>query len=336
MLIYAGVDEAGYGPLFGPLVVGRCVLAVDFEPPRPGRLPPMWRLLGKAVCRDLGKRRGRLAVNDSKKLRTAASGIKHLEAGVLAFAALAELEWSPADVGLLLDHLGEKTHRKLHNLPWYAPDNSRPWDALPLANTDGELAIARKLLKSAADRAGVQVVDMGAAIVFEDRFNRMVAATRSKASTSFTFVARHLDAIWQRFGEKQPTVIVDRQSGRTHYLQLLATSFPQAELAIQEESDGVSAYRLIEHAANGATRRAMTVRFEVNADGTHMPASLASMISKYTRELLMARFQSWFSAAVPAVKPTAGYASDAKRFWREIQPKLAELAIDPAVLKRRS
>jgi ribonuclease HII len=78
----------------------------------------------------------------------------------------------------------------------------------------------------------------------------------------------------------------------------------------------------------------MTIRFEVDSESRHMPVALASMISKYTRELLMSRFQAWFLHHAPAVRPTAGYAADAKRFWQEIQPHLAALAIDPHRLAR--
>ncbi len=66
-----------------------------------------------------------------------------------------------------------------------------------------------------------------------------------------------------------------------------------------------------------------------------MPVALASMISKYTRELLMARFQSWFLGHTPRTfRPTAGYASDGKRFLTEISPLLPALGIEPGRLVR--
>ena len=86
-----------------------------------------------------------------------------------------------------------------------------------------------------------------------------------------------------RAGLCDPVVVVDRQSGRTHYRPLLAEVFPTARLAVLDESPRRSVYRL----EDGARR--MVVRFEVDADAVHMPVSLASMIAKYTRELLMAR-----------------------------------------------
>ena len=157
--------------------------------------------------------------------------------------------------------------------------------------------------------------------------------TRSKAATNFTFVTDHLQKIWRQYGTKQPTVVVDRQSGRSRYRPLLAMSFPDAELPVLYERDDCSAYSI---ASTGRVRRAMTVRFQVEAEAHHLPVALASMVSKYTRELLMHRFQSWFSQHAPGVKPTAGYAKDANRFWSEIQPTLASLSIEPASLRRMS
>ncbi len=333
MFIYAGIDEAGYGPMFGPLLVARSVFAIP-KLASGSRPPQLWQRLSKAVCRDLSGRKGRIAVADSKKVYTPASGLEHLERGVLAFAALAGHQ--PGDVGALLDCLQETAHRQLDHLPWYAPCAERPWQVLPGACTSGEIAIARSMLRSTCERIGVQVPDMGAAVVFEDRFNTLVAQTRSKAAASFTFVARHLDAIWQRYGEHGPTVAVDRQSGRSQYRELLATSFPGAMITVLEESPQVSAYALSQPASGARPARSMQVSFEVEAESRHMPVALASMISKYVRELLMARFQAYFAHHAPTVKPTAGYASDAKRFWQEIEPVLPTLAIAPEALRRMS
>ena len=80
----------------------------------------------------------------------------------------------------------------------------------------------------------------------------------------------------------------------------------------------------------------MTVKFEVESEARHMPTALASMICKYTRETLMARFQHWFAQRDPRIKPTAGYALDAKRFWKEIEPRLKEWGIREEEILRQS
>lgn len=358
MAIYAGIDEAGYGPLFGPLVIGAAAMRVpdDAIPsieavtaalndePSPTAIdapPTLWDRLDDAVSRTLSKRRGRIAVNDSKKVHTPAAGPKHLEFGVLCFAHLAKQ--SPDNLGGWLDRLGVKQHRQLNNLPWYQATSDRPWCDLPSHWTAGEIGIARRMLQRSMQREAIDMLGFGGEVVFEDRFNHMVAATHSKAALSFTFVARHLLRLWDRFGVEAPAdekrglhVIVDRQSGRSHYRNLLAENFPGATIQVVSEDGKVSAYRVRQSAGQSRDRqaRAMSVRFEVNGDGNHMPVALASMASKYTRELLMARFQQWFGEQLPSIKPTKGYGADGKRFWQQVKPQLASLAIEPKHLRR--
>ncbi len=331
MYIYAGIDEAGYGPLLGPLLVARTVFAIPKLDCNPADPPPdLWRRLAKAVCRNLTGRRGRIVVNDSKKLKTPAAGIRHLELGCLAFATLAEHQ--PDRLDLWLTALGESSHLKLTDLPWYAPTNDRPWESLPATLTPGEIAIARSMLISTCNHIGVELADLGAAVVFEDRFNRMVAATRSKAAMSFTFVAAHLLHIWRHYGRYHPQVYVDRQSGRTHYRELIAMNFPDAAITVLDESPELSSYLLETDA--GQAKRAMTIRFLVDAEQAHLPVALASMISKYTRELLMTRLNNYFRERIPHIKPTAGYATDGKRFIQELEPHLPAIGLEKQQLCR--
>jgi hypothetical protein len=334
MFIYAGIDEAGYGPMFGPLLVGRVVIAIPRLDPEPAGGPPnLWQRLKAAVCKSHQSSKGRIVVNDSKKVHTGAHGLRHLERGVLPFAALAPTPCHPGHLSDWLDFLGETAHHHLDHLPWYRVTDARPWEPLPHATTAGELAVAGNLLKTTCERIGVAVADIGAAVVFEDRFNQLVSMTRSKASTSFSFVARHLDHLWQTYGEHHPRVVVDRQSGRMRYREPLQECFPGAQLTVLEETPPVSAYH-IASPRGSQVQRSLTVSFEVEADGAHFPVALASMVSKYTRELLMARFQSYFTACAPDIKPTAGYALDAKRFWTQIEPRLSAWGIDAALLRR--
>ncbi len=327
MLIYAGIDEAGYGPFFGPLTIARFVLKIDTHTPDQPT-PDVWKLLSRAICRELNDKKRRLAVNDSKKLHTPSAGISNIERAALAFAA--DHAAPLPDLGQWLTHIGNVPIDDFQSLPWYAHSPATPWQPLPAAADPGKLAIDRATLRDAMTKASVELADLAVAPVLENRFNQMAQATRSKASVSFTFVAQHLTAIWDKFGQHDPIVVVDRQGGRAFYRELLQFAFPQARLTILDENENISGYRLIDTVSD----RKMTITFEVESEERHLPAAMASVLAKYTRELLMARFQAYFTARLPEVKPTAGYGSDAKRFWLQLQPKLTELNIQQHHIKR--
>ena len=84
-MIIAGIDEAGYGPLLGPLVVSATALELGAGPwdgattMEAEALPCLWRLLKAAVAKKTPVRKGRLLIADSKIVHNLNEGNKLLE-----------------------------------------------------------------------------------------------------------------------------------------------------------------------------------------------------------------------------------------------------------------
>jgi hypothetical protein len=58
------------------------------------------------------------------------------------------------------------------------------------------------------------------------------------------------------------------------------------------------------------------------------------MASKYLRELFMRIYNSYWSQHVPDLAPTAGYYTDGRRFFQDIQPAVRKMGIDEQTLYR--
>jgi hypothetical protein len=316
MIIYAGIDEAGYGPVLGPLVVGRTVFRLDgaaFE----GTPPSLWAAMKSVVCRKKGDRRGRIAIDDSKILHTGWHGLRNLERGVLSFLWTAGTR--PASLDEMLAVTAFDGPSRASELPWYADPDGRP--RLPVHADPDDLSASMRRLRRVAGRKGIRLENMGTAVVFEDRFNSLVRRAGTKSVCVWEFVAGHLRFIWENYGDCRPFVAVDQLGGRTDYRGLLATSLPWADVVMSEGTDGLPAYILRDDG------REMQVVFRVRCEEAHLPVALASMLAKYTRELFMVRFRAFWQDLAPGIRPTYGYLPDGNRFIDEIMPLMDSLGI---------
>ena len=102
----------------------------------------------------------------------------------------------------------------------------------------------------------------------------------------------------------------------------LMTAFDDVRLDILEESPDRSSYRL--------TRQPVpwVIRFVRQGETHHLPIALASIVSKYIRELFMNCFNRYWCAQVADLRPTAGYYQDGQRFLADADQAIARQGVD--------
>ena len=327
-MLYAGIDEAGYGPMLGPL----CVALTVFEAPGrsdegPVDTPDLWGVLSEGVCREAREAGStRVAVNDSKRLKGSNAlktrhPLMHLERGVLGFVQALHRDAGVADDAALLRALGAANKDgEGETLEWYRGDPV----ALPVSTTPDHLQLIGGRLRAVCERAGVSVLDVSARMLDERAFNDHLRGATSKAEVTLGLVGRLIRRVWrsERAVVTGPDhgacVVVDRQSGRMRYAPMLRQFVPEATIRVVRESDEESVYALSAREDDG-TRREISISFRVEAERWHFPVALASMTAKYVRELSMLRFNRFWCGRYSELKPTAGYVADARRWLADLQ-----------------
>ena len=303
-LMYAGVDEAGYGPMLGPLCVAASILAVENWLPGE-KAPDLWATLDQAVGKSKRDAKAKIPVGDSKNLKLANSTktkhpLIHLERAVLAFLATRDGEYPTTDIELF-----ERLGAKLEDQPWYAGEPIE----LPLGTPSGMLNIDASHLRTVMNKNQVELIDLQVRIIDVHEFNEIYQTTRSKASATELGLLGHLKDVQARRSNFSHTrIICDRQSGRTRYHRMLSQVF--ADLVTHEEAPRASRYGVADE---------LGIVLTPKADDAYFPVALASMAAKLVRELAMMRFNRYWATRSPELKPTAGYVQDARRWLGDMQ-----------------
>ena len=317
MIVLVGIDEAGFGPILGPLIISSSA----FSLPHNLLTSDMWQILSKS----LGKRRkylaGRLLITDSKKAYTRSLGIKHLQRTVLS--VLQCLGKEPSTLTELIELLCPGCLVRLSDYPWY-------WD---IADYSLSMDIADKGVASAVlaeDMAsnGIKLLELKSCCLDVAYYNKMIEAVKNKANVLFSATCSLIKSAYDNFAGDDLQIIVDRQGGRVHYRSQLQRMFGDMELKILRENQSTSSYEL------QADGKAMRLHFVVGADDRFLPVSLASMVSKYLRELLVDSMNRYFAGFSTGLKPTAGYWKDGLRFIEDIKTNLPDVQFDSNQLIR--
>ncbi len=293
-MLWVGIDEAGYGPNLGPLVMS----AVIAEGPET-HPPDVWADLAETVCR-AGGSADKLWVDDSKAVFKARKERKRLDHACYALIDAAGRP-VPQCIESLFQAIQAGSLAEVELAPWV--ENSDPFNSADL--------------KPAAPFQGAnwRIIDVKSVVMGPSRFNARLDVHRSKASVHFEAFIELLSHVWNLTGQSRPaSVRSDKHGARNYYWDNLVQAFPEVWIDRGVEGPELSVYAL------RSNDRRLDLRLEPKADAGDGLVALASLVSKAVRERWMDVFNAYWIARFPDLKPTAGYPGDAARFREVIEP----------------
>jgi hypothetical protein len=365
MGILIGMDEAGYGPNFGPLVVAAtawhytdpgeptsagerrarkstsissastCSVA-EAKPIADSRRPiadhiDLYRLLRPTVSKTASDRR--IAIADSKLLYTPGLGLRQLERGL--HSVLRSMQQTLSCWSALVEYCAADPDGHHQRTCWPDGHNS----TLPIDAEGEELSRLELRLTRACEAAQVRPLFIRARCVFPAEFNDLVDHYGTKgAALSHITVGLLRDVINKVAIDHAPQspdpnlqppthVVCDKHGGRNFYTALLQHHFSEHWIEPVYESHSESRYEW------GPAESRTCVNFRMQGE-RFLPTALASMTAKYLRELAMRAFNDFWSAHVSDLRPTAGYPKDSHRFRKAIAAAQKKLKIDDRTLWR--
>lgn len=303
-----GIDEAGYGPNLGPLVM----TLVACRAPKADA--DLWECLKPCVRRHGEADDGRLLVADSKLVHVGVRGLAGLERGALT--AFADDRLDGFALHRLIERLAPEDMPALRAETWYTGAS-----VLPVQASADVLADDAARWRTACAAAGLEWGFCRAAVVCAPRFNDLVDRWDSKAAVLGLGLTQLVRACVAATCAEPAHFVIDKLGGRNQYSALLQEAFGAALVQTECEGRACSRYRV------GGLDRPVRVTFEPRADQGHFTVALASMVSKYLREVLMAEFNRFWQRHVADLEPTAGYPGDAARYLEAIRPALQKLGL---------
>jgi len=312
-----GIDEAGYGPTLGPLVVA---LTATGWPDGTDLMEDRWSSLSQIIQPvAVGRFRtkdSRLVVGDSKKIKVLSGGHQRLGAPWRTlFHTDLPAELSADDFISKVDCLGRD---ELLAEPWW-----RCGHPVVLVANCGASQLDNNSQMKPLFRAIILVVAV-------EHFNAICRQSGSKGAVTgngwISLLSRFLGTVAD--GDVVE-VLADKQGGRDRYGSMLLEATSGAGWVIPErEGAAESIYR--------CTGLPYDLRLKVTprAEASCPNVALASMIAKHMRDTTMEVFHSFWAALVPGLQPTAGYPGDAIRYIEAIQPVAERLGIAMNRLRR--
>jgi hypothetical protein len=321
MAYLIGTDEAGYGPNLGPLIISATLWEAPDDVSGEGLFERLSQVVSPDFRRNGGRAAPRVVMADSKKLYSPDKGLRHLERGL--WPAFGLLGCCPQTWRDVWHHLAPDALDTMQVVPWYVDYDG----SAPLACGTAEIEPLADLLRTGMAAAGVRLLAVRSRAVFAHQFNDLIERHGSKGAALSHETLALAAAMIEPLPAAPISVICDKHGGRNCYGPLLAAHFPEWVIEVRGEGRQRSVYRF------GPPERRVEICFRVKAESC-LPAALASMASKYLRELAMQAFNEFWRRRVPDLRPTAGYPLDAKRFRADIAETQRQLNISDRVLWR--
>lgn len=300
-MIYRGIDEAALGPRLGPFCVG----LTEFQCRTCSPETNLYTVLQNSVTAIAdGTQRTHLA--DSKQIYTPSKGIHKLEHGVAVLLNIAGMDFPQNLTELLQSLCPMEDYRSMAAVPWYADSSAAtlPLSSLDISVINTEAEAVRQNMKKWDMQFQVPKLRM----ITAKEFNRLLKISTNKADAVQKVVGSLLAPFLKDSMHDSCRITIDRQGGRKFYGDWLLQLMPGAPFRLVQEGPLRSIYSLGQS----------SIEFAVSADRDRLETAAASMFAKYLRETAMHCFNSWWTARVPKLKPTAGYPKDARRFIRQI------------------
>jgi ribonuclease HII len=275
----------------------------------------LWEILKSNTRRADEPADHRLIVADSKQVYSPANGWADLERTALSAHAGGFFD-RPGCFGDLLHDLGFDDLPNLREEAWFVGDT-----ILPTEVPTDDLATASDYWRRGSEQAGVTWGFCRSAIVAAPRFNDLIDKWDSKSAVLSVAATQLMQQCLQHTAPEPMRFVLDKHGGRNAYSALLQHAFADGFVFAEEEGRLRSVYRV------EGLDRPVRIMVTPRADAEHFTVALASMISKYVRELLMREFNRYWLTHVPGLKPTAGYPQDAVRYIDAIRPALLKLGI---------
>lgn len=306
MGLLIGLDEAGYGPNLGPLVIA----ATAWEVPGDPRRADIWSRFADCISQEADPQGTTIHIADSKVVHSSALGIGAIERSASAILQLAG-RWQRS-LFTLWDDLTDGDGRARSGEPWFLANDLD----LPVIEAPSHAVEAVQRWEQRCEKKRCRLLGIACEVLTAREFNRACEEVGSKGQVLSLTTLRLLRRLWSPSAETPALVLCDKHGGRDYYAEILADVFPETMPLRLQESRSISRYRL------GASE----VRFQVGSE-QHLPVAAASIVAKYLREACMESFNAYWLDRQPELRPTRGYPTDARRFLEAIEVEASEIGL---------